>query len=242
MVDVYAREKGCTTFFSIILSTFATHCISCNKCPETWEVSDMEWLSIILIGVAANLDNLGVGVAYGVQSTKITMKSNMIIAMIGAMITYLSVTLGSLIGDHINPNLANLGGGIILFTLGAWTIGADWKRIGTCKQKEHQGNYLQQLLDHPEKADKDNNNVISSKESVLLGIALSLNCFGVGIGGGITGVSPFWSSAVVGFISFGTMIIGVRMGMRLSYSWLNKFASSIAGSLLLGIGLYEIFM
>jgi putative sporulation protein YtaF len=200
----------------------------------------MEWLSIILIGIAANLDNLGVGIAYGVQSTTIPVKSNIIIAIIGAMITYLSVSLGAVIGTYISTDLANIGGGLILISIGSWTIWADWKRIASNKQKESQGNYFQQILDEPEKADKDNNNVISAKESILLGIALSLNCFGVGIGGGITGVSPFWSCIIVGSTSFCTMMLGTKMGIKLSYTWINKFASSIAGILLLGMGLYEI--
>jgi putative sporulation protein YtaF len=204
----------------------------------------VEWLTIILIGIAANLDNLGVGVAYGVQSTKIPVKSNFIIAAIGAVITYFSVTLGSQIGNYIDPDLAHIGGGAILFGLGAWTIWNDWQRILTSnqKQKSAEGYYLQQILDNPERADTDNNKVISSKESLLLGIALSLNCFGVGIGGGITGVSPLWSSIIVGSMSFCTMMIGIRMGVKLSYSWFNRFASSIAGTLLLSMGLFEILM
>ncbi|WP_028777361.1 sporulation membrane protein YtaF [Shimazuella kribbensis] len=204
----------------------------------------MEWLTIILIGIAANLDNLGVGVAYGVQSTKIPVKSNFIIAGIGAVITYFSVTLGSWIGNYIDPDLANIGGGIILFGIGAWTIWTDWQRItlNDARQKSEEGHYLQKILDCPERADTDNNKVISSKESLLLGIALSLNCFGVGIGGGITGVSPVLSSIVVGSMSFCTMMIGIRMGIKLSYSWINRFASSIAGVLLVSMGLFEILM
>jgi putative sporulation protein YtaF len=202
----------------------------------------MEWLSIMLIGIAANLDNLGVGVAYGVQSTKIPMKSNIIIAIIGAMMTYVSVVIGSVIGTYIDPNLAHIGGGMILLALGAWTIWNDWQRIASAKQKSAQGNYLQQILENPERADSDNNKIISSTESFLLGLALSLNCFGVGIGGGITGVSPLWSGIVVGCMSICTMTVGVRMGIQLSYSWINKFASLIAGMLLLSMGVYEILI
>jgi putative sporulation protein YtaF len=205
----------------------------------------MEWLSIMLIGIAANLDNLGVGVAYGVQSTKIPLKSNIIIAVIGAMITYFSVTIGSMIGIYIHPGLANIGGGIILFSIGVWTIWTDCQRISPKKktiQNPEEGNYLQQLLDNPERADTDNNKVISSKESILLGLALSLNCFGVGISGGITGVSPFWTSIIVGITSLCIMMIGIHLGIKLSYTWINRFASSAAGFLLLGMGLYEIFM
>jgi putative sporulation protein YtaF len=202
----------------------------------------MEWLSIMLIGIAANLDNLGVGVAYGVQATKIPLKSNMIIALFGGTMTYMSVLAGSVIGTYMDPNLAHIGGGVILFVIGVWTIWNDWRRITSPRQNSSQGNYLQQILNNPERADTDNNKVISSIESCLLGLALSLNCFGVGIGGGITGVSPLWSGIVVGSMSLCTMSIGIQMGIRLSYSWVNKFASSIAGMLLLCMGLYEIFM
>lgn len=202
----------------------------------------MEWLTMMLIGVAANLDNLGVGVAYGVQATKIPIKSNIIIALIGAIITYLSVSIGSMVGASIDPDFAHIGGGVILFAIGSWTLWNDWKRLTSSYQKNTEGHYLQKILENPEKADTDNNKIISSTESFFLGLALSLNCFGVGIGGGITGVSPLWSGIVVGCISFCTMAIGVRMGIRLSYSWFHKFAGSIAGVLLLGMGLCEIFL
>lgn len=197
----------------------------------------MEIFPILLIALAANLDNLGVGVAYGIRATKIPLKSNVIIAMIGAMITFIAVTLGSWIGTSLSPTVASVGGGVILFGLGAWTVYSDIRRMVTERKAKQKSNYFQQLLDYPERADTDHNNVISSQESILLGLALSLNCFGVGIGGGITGVSPLATAIMVGCTSFLTMVIGLQMGKRLSFAWTN----SLAGLLLLGIGLYEIF-
>lgn len=38
----------------------------------------MHWLSIIIIGLASNLDNLGIGVSFGARSTRITPFSNLI--------------------------------------------------------------------------------------------------------------------------------------------------------------------
>jgi putative sporulation protein YtaF len=202
---------------------------------------DMQWLSIVLIGIVANLDNLGIGVAYGVQSTRIPYLSNLIIAIIGAMITYLSVSLGGWIGTYISHHLANLGGGVLLILLGGWTIWSEIKKLSSPQQR-HQSHYLRQILDNPEKADKDKNQVISLKESILLGLALSLNCFGVGFGGGVSGVSPLWSGLLVGLISFFTIGIGVRIGLEISHSWINKFACTLAGLLLIGIGLIEIII
>jgi putative sporulation protein YtaF len=197
----------------------------------------MEIFSMLLIALAANLDNLGVGVVYGLRETKIPLKSNMIIAMIGSVITFMSVTIGGWIGTSLSPTIASIGGGIVLFGLGAWTVYSDIRRMMTERKKQQSKNYFQQLLDYPERADADHNNVISSQESILLGFALSLNCFGVGIGGGITGVSALGTAIMVGFTSFLIMIIGIQMGKRFSFTWTN----SLAGLLLLGIGLYEIF-
>lgn len=202
----------------------------------------MHWLSILLIGLAANLDNLGIGIAYGVRSTKIPFLSNLIIAIIGMLITYLSVSLGSWIGTHISRDIANLSGGILVILIGAWTIWTDIKKSFFDFQKHKRSNQLQQILENPEKADTDKNQVISLKESVLLGSALSLNCLGMGFGGGITGIPPLWSGLSVGLISFMTIKIGICMGLKISNSWINKYSNILAGLLLVGIGLYEIII
>ncbi len=53
----------------------------------------MHWITIILVGIAANLDNLGIGLAYGVKKTKIPFASNLTIAVVSMIVTYLSVLL-----------------------------------------------------------------------------------------------------------------------------------------------------
>ncbi|MEK5438222.1 MULTISPECIES: hypothetical protein [Paenibacillus] len=45
----------------------------------------MHWLSIIIIGLASNLDNLGIGVSFGARSTRITPFSNLIIAVLSIL-------------------------------------------------------------------------------------------------------------------------------------------------------------
>ena len=47
----------------------------------------MHWITRILIGLAANLDNLGIGLAYGVKDTKIPLASNITIAVVSMIMT-----------------------------------------------------------------------------------------------------------------------------------------------------------
>lgn len=202
---------------------------------------DIHWLSIILLGTAANLDNLGIGVAYGVQSTRIPFLSNLTMALIGSITTYFSVYFGGFIGAHISKEMAGIAGGVLLILIGAWTIFSDLKKTWFASSEEKLANFLHQILANPEKADIDKNQVITIKESLALGSALSLNCLGTGFGGGITGANPFVLGLVVGFISFLTIGAGVHMGLKLTTPWLSKYANLIAGFILIGIGFYEMF-
>ncbi len=209
---------------------------------------DVHWLSIVLLSTAANLDNLGIGVAYGVQSTRIPFLSNLAIAIIGAVTTYVAVYLGGWIGGQISQELASIGGGILLILIGAWTIWEDVKKnffvtaTATVSAEQEEDHFLQQILDNPEKADFDKNQVITIKEAIVLGSALSLNCLGTGFGGGITGVSPLWLGVLVGIVSFATIGIGVHMGLKLTRPWMSKYANIIAGLILVGIGVYEVLL
>lgn len=54
--------------------------------------------SIFLIGIASNLDNAGVGIAYGIRKIRISWFNNFIIAFFGFLFTLLAGFLG--IGLH----------------------------------------------------------------------------------------------------------------------------------------------
>ncbi len=54
--------------------------------------------SILLIGIASNLDNAGVGIAYGIRKIRISWFNNFIIAFFGFLFTLLAGFWG--IGSH----------------------------------------------------------------------------------------------------------------------------------------------
>ena len=77
-------------------------------------------LSILAFTVAANLDNLGVCLAYGANGTRITPPANLLIAAISGLATALSVTAGGKLAQWVGPATARLLGMAGMVLIGGW--------------------------------------------------------------------------------------------------------------------------
>lgn len=188
----------------------------------------MHWITIILIGIAANLDNLGIGLAYGVKQTKISIISNFTIAIISMALTYIAVIAGSTIIEYISPHKANIFGSLLLVGVGVWTV--------LSKRFSNQGPMKNLPVKSEEKC-----HTLSYKEAIILGFILSVNCIAGGIGIGANGISAIWTVISIGFFSILTVGIGSHFGYLLSKTFLGKYSTALSGCLLILIGVYEIF-
>lgn len=189
----------------------------------------MHWVTIILVGMAANLDNLGIGLAYGVKKMKIPFTSNMTIAIVSMIVTYLSVLLGGVLIEFISQHKANVVGSILLCGIGLYTIFSN--KFACAKSEENL-----------ERIDKDQNNIISIKEAFVLGLILSLNCIAGGIGIGANGISAIFTVISIGFFSILTFAIGGHFGLILSKTFIGKNSTLLSGMILIGIGIFELFI
>lgn len=186
----------------------------------------MHWVTIILIGVAANLDNLGIGLAYGVKQTKIPMISNITIAFVAMVITYVAVVAGSEVTRYISPHNASFIGSLLLCGIGLWTLFSS--RFNS-----------QESLKNPEIMDRDMNRIISVKEAVPLGLALSANCLAGGIAIGANGISAIWTVISIGLFSIITIGVGNHCGSLLTNTFISKYSTVLSGLLLICIGIFE---
>nr|WP_254636027.1 manganese efflux pump [Lysinibacillus fusiformis] len=188
----------------------------------------VHWITIILIGIAANLDNLGIGLAYGVKQVKIPILSNAVIAGMSMIVTYVAVTAGSTVVEYISPHTANLLGSLLLCVIGIWTLMSN--------------NFSnQRIAGNPELFDEDKNLVISTREAMALGFVLSANCLAGGIAIGANGISAIWTVISIGVFSFVTVGVGSQCGALLSKTFIGRHSTAISGWLLLLIGILEIF-
>ncbi|WP_042476751.1 manganese efflux pump MntP [Bacillus ndiopicus] len=185
----------------------------------------MQWITIILIGIAVNLDNLGISLAYGIKRIKIPIISNAIIAILSMIVTYVAVTIGEALIDYISVYLANLLGSLLLCAIGVWTLlSSRFVKAGCVKP-----------------FGKDKNSILSLKEAITIGLVLSANCFATGIAIGANDITTIWVVISIGVFSFITIAIGSHFGMLLTKTFIGRYSTAISGWLLIAIGIFEIF-
>jgi len=207
-------------------------------------------LSLVLLALAVSLDSFSVGFTYGLRKMRIPFKSIAIIACCSAMTLMLAMLMGHLLEQFMSPEVAEKMGGIILIVLGVWVI---YQFFRPEKEKDilpHEKVIINfeikslgiviNILKKPMVADFDKSGTITGVEAFMLGIALSLDAFGAGIGAVMLGFSPVYLALAVAVLSSGLVFFGMKLGTSLTQNvWLQKF-SFIPGIVLIIIGLLKI--
>jgi putative sporulation protein YtaF len=206
----------------------------------------MHLLPPILFVVSANIDNFAVGVAYGIKKIKIGLFSSLIIAIVSAAGTFISMSFGLVISKCMPMFVSNILGSTILIGIGIWIIGADCLKkhkneIQDTYNKNEFTGYIE-LLDHPEKADANQSGDIDVKESVTLAFALTINNIGLGIGASITGLNIVFNTIFTFIFSLAAVVIGCRLGNGCLSKLMGKFATLASGLIIIVLGVYQIII
>jgi putative Mn2+ efflux pump MntP len=106
----------------------------------------------------------------------------------------------------------------------------EWKRIGL----------VIQILRKPALADMDRSGIISASEAVLLGIALSLDAFGAGIGAAFIGFTSLLTALLIACSSGFFIATGLRVGTLCADRAWMKNLSFLPGVLLIIMGLMKL--
>jgi putative sporulation protein YtaF len=192
---------------------------------------------VLGISLANNLDNTGVGIAYGVARIRLPLLVNMWISVITFAITASSVGIGDCIG-RVLPLFASKGlSAVILCAIGFMLLRASFKPNADAVAKEQPLNL--HLLQDPVQADMDFSRHIDYKEGAMLGVALSINNVGGGLSAGLIHLSIFWTALLSAAFSFLVLWGGGVAGRRLATGRLADMAPAVAGILLIAIGLAQ---
>lgn len=79
-------------------------------------------VSLMLLAFAVSLDGFGVGVMYGLRKIRIPPMSIAIISFCSGFIIYMSMQVGVLMSQLIDPAVARYVGAFILMGIGVWAI------------------------------------------------------------------------------------------------------------------------
>ncbi len=94
-----------------------------------------------------------------------------------------------------------------------------------------------QILRTPQAADVDRSGTISSSEAVLLGLALSLDALGAGLGAAMLGFSPLLTAVFIALASGFFLLTGMRVGIRFAAHTGVRAFSVLPGLILIVMGI-----
>ncbi|AWB46815.1 sporulation membrane protein YtaF [Paenibacillus sp. CAA11] len=201
------------------------------------------WITLLAIGLASNLDNAGVGIAYGARRIRIPWYSNLAIAIISCLGTLLAGLFGNLISLWIRPWVAQLIGTVVIVTVGIWVLLQAFKEKEKSSSSNHptpSTGHFTRLLRNPEEADRDSSQSISLGESMILGIALAMNALAGGFHAGVSELNIGLTSLSVGLFSYLLLAASSWFGEKYAAEKLGSRATIVSGLLLILIGFSQL--
>ena len=178
----------------------------------------MNILSAILLGIAANLDNIIIGVMYGSKKIYISWKSNVVISTVILIITILALLFGSFISHLIPHNVANILSTVSLVLIGMYYL------IDSLLIKKDE---TQKIMPK-----------FGFKDKIILALTLSLNNLPIAIFSSIDGCNVFLVSSMLYLFSILMIYVGNFLGSKVSS---NKI-SILSAILIIAVGILELFI
>lgn len=202
----------------------------------------MDLLSVFLFAISANIDNFTVGIAYGIKKIQIAFISNLLIAFISAVGTFLSMRIGRTLSEFMSVSFANRIGSLVLILIGIWAVMDCFvNQLKKHEKRRVSHSNCKRLLDEPELLDKDDSKTLDVKESAALAFALTINNLGLGVGASITGLSIYITVLFTFVISIFSLVLGSVLGKTYLSKLLGKYAPLISGIVIVVLGIYEYF-
>lgn len=181
-------------------------------------------ISAILFGIAANSDNLSVGISYGVKRRYVSWQHNLVIAVVTTVITVVSLAAGHILRAYFFPNSPSWLSGALLMVLAVWSA------------------YKQPHAEDAIPVDV-NREFTTLYESLYLALALSINNIGLALAGGIGSLD--YTTVAVSIFGFSIVMLEVgqlgglklvKIGGFLSHPLLGNLVLFCAG-VMMTIGL-----
>lgn len=211
----------------------------------------------ILFALALSFDGFGVGLSYGIRRIRIPFLSMLIIALCTIVSMGSAVIFGDTLMNVLSFIPTNWLAASILLGLGGLQLvkavihvikgETKQKAVPVCSFASREPivklefkllGIIVQVLRTPEHADLDSSGVISAKESILLGVALSLDAFASGLALGLAvGVLNSLSTiGLVALIQFLLIRLGQALTGRIPEGYLDKL-EFLPGTMLVLIAL-----
>lgn len=182
---------------------------------------------IALLAVSLSMDALGIGISYGVRGIRITRATKWIICAVSTAIMAASILLGSLILMVMSAQTAKWVGFLMLCALGLFFIAQGLFRRPDKPRAKPKKETILNLMIHslgititimrnPITCDFDQSKELDAFEAVYLGVALSIDSFGVGVSSAISGLNSMAVPVAAGICQLLFLCLGALLGGRIA--------------------------
>lgn len=211
-------------------------------------------LESILLAASCSLDAFAASFAYGTKGIKIPAVSNLIVSAIASLFLGIALLVGTFSRQYFSDWLTTGIAFCVLFFIGFIKfLDGIIKAMILRYNKLHKElfskefklsmfgvGFMLHLMANPEKADINENNIISPVEAALLGVSLSIDGLAVGFGAALGNANA--TAVVIATLVAGVLMIdcGCRMGNRLART-LKFNVSWVSGVILMGLAVSKLF-
>lgn len=179
----------------------------------------MPIISALLFGISANIDTFMLGFSYGIKKQYISLLTNFFLSTITLLGTLFSIGIGLHLSTLINPGIAQMAGSIFLILLGLYY-------------------YAKYLLKNTSVAATSVPSALSPSEIIFLGLTLTLNNAGMGIGASLAGTHVFLTLGITFFTSAFFLIAGNRLGTHFAASLPWQDTDLLSGLIIIILGVF----
>lgn len=191
----------------------------------------LELISGALFSISANIDNIPIGISYGIKKIHIPIFKILLICLITSIVTFLSMYIGQNVSRFFNISIANIIGSILLILIGLYPLVTNYL-FKTKIQKSNIEN----------KFSYNNSYNITIKEVFVMTSTLCVNNIATGIAASITGVNVLYTT--ISTFIFGTIFIfiGNNLGKKINNKLFERYSLLISSLILILIGIFELFI
>ena len=162
------------------------------------------------------------------RDTPVSALANLIIAAVTMTATAIAVTFGRALTRLIAPSIGSALGSAIIIAVGTWTV-VTWIRTIRRPARSTFPARVPPTKVLPR-------NTIPPRQALALGVALSMNNLGAGVGAGVVDCPALPMTVLAGTLSLLAVGGGSRIGFSVGRSLLGRGAPLIAGLVLLAVG------
>lgn len=173
---------------------------------------NLNLLTIAAVAVAVSADAFLVGFSYGMKGLKVNGISTLGIGLMSGLFMAAALFIGDILSAWLGGYTARLIGGLVLLVAAARVLLTPDSGDGTA---DSPWPAFLSLLSNPARADRDRSGDVSGLEAVSLGIALSIDSLGVGIGVVMGTAINLWLPLAASLATLAALTGGILAGGRM---------------------------